>query len=511
MILPSLALPIPPVCDTEPELPICLLPGPTGNLLETTRCVLHAMGDCNPPAWYARGGKVVSASEQADGSVNWTEVEATGARVDIEHFVSVQSCKEVRGEFQFRPATMLERDARSILNSGEVARILPTLKQVQKFPYLRETNDRLVLETHGFNRGSGIYLVGDCRPEEVSLEEAVEALLELFSEFQFATEADRSRAIASVLTPALQGSSAISGSVPVTIVEANQSQAGKGLFVQTACALYDETPHIVVQRKGGVGSTDESLATNFLRGGAFVVFDNIRGSLKSEYLESALTANSSFPVRVPGKQEVLVDVSHATIWLTSNGFVSTVDLANRASFVQIRKPSNHQYRALPQLVSERKAFYQGCVLRVVRSFLEGGCPRTDEGRHSFHGWAQPLDWIVQNFFRLPPLLEGHESAQNTISNPNLAFLRALAHAVVQSGRLGEDLRPNVLADICLERDVPIVEGRDNSALELGVGGRSIGRKLSPVFRDQDSVLIDGYEVVRRTITDHSENGNPFEA
>ena len=508
MILPSLALPIPPVCDIEPELPICVLPGNPAKLLDTAETVLFTMGEGNPPAWFSRGGSIVSVSQNQPSELRTREISPAGARVDLERYLAI---RKVNGEGDLCPATMPESTAKAILHSGLAEQILPPLRRIQRFPYLRENGGEWHLEAEGYNRDTGIYLIGDRSPQDVTLEEATGALLELLSEFHFATPSDQSRAVASILTPALQASSAISGSVPVTIIEADQSQAGKGFFIQTTCAIYDEAPHTIVKRSGGAGSTDESLATNFLRGGAFVVFDNLRGSLKSEYLESALTAKSEFPVRVPYKGEVLVDVSQSTIWVTSNGFDSTIDLANRASFVRIRKRADHVYPPLPRIIEERRDFYQGCLLRVVRSFLEEGCPQTEESRHSFHQWSRSLDWIVQHLFDLPPLLDGHEDAQDTMANPNRSFLRAVAHAVRQEGRLGESLQATDLGDLCIDHDVQIVAGRDNASLEDNGATKAIGKKLRPLFKDGTTYRVDEFEVERQTARIVSANGNPFDS
>ena len=504
MIMPSLALPIPPVCDSEPELPICLLPGGDTTLCDTAETVLIAMGDGDPPAWFSRGGSIVSVSQNEPGELRTREISPAGARVDLERHLAI---RKVNGNGDLCPATMPESTAKAILKSGLAEQILPPLRRIQRFPYLRENGGEWHIEAEGYNRDTGIYLIGNCSPQDVTLEEATGALLELLSEFHFATPSDQSRAVASILTPALQGSSAISGSVPVTIIEADQSQAGKGFFIQTTCAIYNEDPHMIVKRCGGAGSTDESLATNFLSGRTFVVFDNVRGSLRSEYLESALTAQSEFPVRVPYKEEVLVDVSQSTIWVTSNGFDSTIDLANRASFVRIRKRANHVYPPLPRIIEERRDFYQGCVLRVVRSFLEAGCPQTEESRHSFHQWSGSLDWIVQHLFHLPPLLDGHEDAQNTIASPNRSFLRAVAHAARQAGRLGESLKATDLADLCIDHDVQIFAGRDNASLEDNVAARTIGKRLQPLFKDGTTYRVDEFEVERQTAQVVSSAGN----
>lgn len=54
--------------------------------------------------------------------------------------------------------------------------------------------------------------------------EAVELLSGLLNDFDFVTPGHRSRAIASLLTPALKLGGLIKGPVPVDVAEANASQ-----------------------------------------------------------------------------------------------------------------------------------------------------------------------------------------------------------------------------------------------------------------------------------------------
>ena len=277
----------------------------------------------------------------------------------------------------------------------------------------------------------------------VSDDEARDGLRSIYQEFHFQTESDRSRAIAALLTPAMKHSGFLDGPSPISIIEADQSQAGKGIFPQIHGALYGVEQFVVARRSGGVGSMDESLATNFIKGGSLIHIDNVRGKLQSEYLEAALTARSSFPARIPQMPEIDVDVSNTALYLTSNGFESTFDLGNRASIIRIRKRDGHRYSDIPGQIRQQRGFYLGCLLQIIESYWRSGAPRTEEARHTFYHWAQPLDWIVQNLFGLPPLLDGHEAAQTTLTNPAMSFLRRVAIAVAQAGRLSTPLRASV--------------------------------------------------------------------
>jgi hypothetical protein len=88
---------------------------------------------------------------------------------------------------------------------------------------------------------------------------------------------DRSRAIASFITPALKTGGLIQGKVPADVAEADQSQSGKTYRQKLVAAVYNESVSIVSQKIGGVGSVDESLSARLVEGRPFIQFDNFRG------------------------------------------------------------------------------------------------------------------------------------------------------------------------------------------------------------------------------------------
>ena len=105
--------------------------------------------------------------------------------------------------------------------------------------------------------------------------------------------------IASLITPALKSGGFIKGRVPADVAEADQSQSGKTYRQKVIAALYNEQLSLVTSREGGVGSIDESLNQALVAGRPFIQFDNFRGRFESAHLEAFLTAEGSFPCRVP--------------------------------------------------------------------------------------------------------------------------------------------------------------------------------------------------------------------
>jgi hypothetical protein len=93
------------------------------------------------------------------------------------------------------------------------------------------------------------------------LEDAVALLSNVLADFHFATEADRARALAAIITPAMVFGNLLGGRAPVDLGEADASQSGKGYRAKLTAAIYGSVVKTITQRKGGVGSMEESFAT----------------------------------------------------------------------------------------------------------------------------------------------------------------------------------------------------------------------------------------------------------
>jgi hypothetical protein len=203
-------------------------------------------------------------------------------------------------------------------------------------------------------------------------------------------------------------------------------------------AIYREFTCSVAKLKGGVGGFDESLAQKLVNGRPFIQLDNVRGVIDSQYLEAMLTVIYGEPIaaRIPYKPEIQVRPDRFIFQLTSNGFVSTRDLANRSCIIRIKKRHDYSFKRyaegdISDHVLANPQVYLGAVYRVVAEWLEEGKPATTDlrGEGRFRDWAQVLDWIVQRIFNLPPLMDGHVAAQNRVSNPGLNWLREICLAV----------------------------------------------------------------------------------
>lgn len=409
------------------------------------------------------------------------------------------------GRRKLSPAICAEETASALLATTEAREFLPKIRAIVTSPTLAlQGSDEVVTLGHGWNpHNGGVFVTGRHLPESVPLPEAVTSLSALLDDFQFQSGGDRSRALASLVTPAMKAGGLLNVSTPIEVCEADKSQSGKGFLRKLAATLYAETPSFVTQKEGGVGSLDEALASALIAGRPFIQFDNMRGKVSSTYLEAILTADGPVPCREPHKTTVEVDVRPFTFSMTSNGVEATRDLANRCSIVRIKKqPPGYVFRmyhegGLLDHVRARQPYYLGCVFSVVGEWFMAGSPRTTESRHDFRVWAQTMDWIVTNLFSSAPLMEGHNAARDRVSDQGRTWLRAIALALADDGRLDHDLAASVLAEVSAEHDIPVPLCRaDVDDMDRA---RAIGKVMAKAFREGEALNVDNFVITRSRI------------
>src|SRR5262249_48074350 len=132
----------------------------------------------------------------------------------------------------------------------------------------------------------------------------------------------------------------------------------------------------------------------------------------------------------------------------------------------------------------------GAIFYVLMEWDKAGRPRSKENRHDFTEWCQALDWIVQEYFKLDPLLDGHTEEILRLSNPNLSWLRQVAHAANRKGKLDQGLLAWEIADLCVNAGIEV--GSDRSTPEQQT--MLAGRKLNSIFSETDEVNVDVYTI-----------------
>ncbi len=497
-----------PRVTTTDTLPVVTIPGGAVTITESATELFRAIAPHRE--LFYRGGVVVELVTEEGGSTTQV-LDAAAAQSRFEKYV--RFVKPVRAPEQMLPSrtNISETIARQYLRSEACRTLLPKLNGILQCALLVERNGQLHRVTEGYDEATGFLITGGQPPMALSLEDAVLFLTSLVQDFDFVTPGDRSRAIASLITPALKLGGLIQGPIPVDVAEANASQSGKTYRQKIVAALYNQRLAVVTKKSGGVGSMEETFNDHLVKARTFVQFDNVRGKLDSQFLESFLTASGPVSARIPHHGSVAIDASKFILFISSNGFEATKDLANRASIIRIRKREGFQYRLFEgkdmlQLTYLWQPMFMGALFAVIEEWFRQGKPKTGENRHDFREWVQSLDWILQNIFHEAPLMDGHDVAKERAASPQLSFMRNIAVRLGDRGRLGTWMSASDLADFCLEEDVEMPGlPPDNQTVEEG--RKQIGRIMSKLLGDSAELLFDQFRLLREQERAPNSAGN----
>ncbi len=491
----------------RPPLPEVFLPGGETTILSVGDRLGRLLAETG--RFFSRGGATVALDRDHSGLPVLAPLQPATLASAFERVAQLMCYAKQDGEYVPVKTICSEREAKLIQAASSFQSALPPIRLLSRCPVLVD-RDRALVQIRQYDRESGILAFGDRAPD-VPLEDAVARLREMLADFHFAMPSDHARALAAVITPALVFGGLLGGRAPVDLGEADQSQSGKGYRNKITAAVYRHTVKTVTQKKGGVGSLEESFATALIQGFNFVSLDNVRSALDSPAIESFLTEDS-FLARVPHLAAVEVDPRRVIVQLTSNRASVTPDLANRSSCVRIlKRAAGYRFRDYPEgdildHVRANQSLYLGAVFAVVRAWHAAGKPRSRETRHDFRPWAQTLDWIVQHLLRAGPLLDDHRETQLRIATPVLNWLRDVALAVRNQEQLERWLRTHDLVEIISESSGVEIPGLpdDGDLADEEVRKKALqatGRRLALCFNKEPSVSLDGMTVTRRETTD----------
>lgn len=465
------------------------------------------------------GGVVVEINRQVTGYNSLQPIEPVRFRSEIEHYADLKRWKVIDGTRESMPVRCSKDIAEALLMARDFSSQLPAIKTIACCPVLVSRPNGRLVQVCGYDHQSGILADGVAVPL-CALDQARELLTGLLDDFKFASEGDKSRALASMLTPAFVLSGLFKTRTPVDLSEANESQAGKGYRMKLTAAIYHSTVASVVQNSGGgVGSLEESFCNALIQGRNFICLDNIRGKINSPKIESFLTEDC-FSARVPYQVDASIDPRRFIIMFTSNKAELTPDFSNRSYLVRILKqPDGYPFKKYPEgdLLAHVRAnwsTYLGAVFTIVMEWHKRGRPSTDESRHDFREWAGILDWIVQNVLGCAPLLDGHREVQARAVNPGLNWLRDVVLQLKQAGKYGQWLRTHELLTLIADNgiEIPGIQpGQDISGDEVRKSAcQAMGHKLKTCFKDKDELTIDDVVIRRQTAQDTTYRKNTFE-
>lgn len=509
------------IAETSSVLPDLIVPGGSQLIQETSRQLGQLLKKTGK--FFIRGNTIVEIIHDNDEETILQPVDPIRMTSEIE-LVAQPVKVTTKGVV---PTIFNKVDVERILKARNFKKELPEIKIMTKCPVFTIGSDGKLRTIIGYDPETGI-LSNTKALDDVGIEEAKRILLELLDDFHFVSDGDKSRAMAALLTPACLFGQAIKARSPLQVIEADQSQAGKGWLVKLIGTLYNQKIKTVTQSKHGPGGLEESLNKRLIEGHSLISLDNIRGKIDSPAIESLLTEDS-YPARIPYMPPIDIETKRLMLLLTSNNAEMTVDLANRSCCIQIRKqPPNHKFKSFPEgdiidHIQANHGKFFGAIRAVVSEWVTRGCQQTDENRHDFRKWARILDWIVQNIFELPPVMEKHRERQQRIVKKQLTWARSVGLLILKSDWANRWLRTSdILKLIEMSADDVEIPGlTDVESLADGATyqkvlrtmGRELGTCFSGAFKEYseggqvDVITIDEIKLERRIITERGESNS----
>jgi hypothetical protein len=125
--------------------------------------------------------------------------------------------------------TVVSVDVAKGLLDSKAAAMLPNIQTVHNSPVFVEDHGKLRVLQQGYHGvEGGKYIASNRRVDtSISLETAKKALLDLVSDFEFASPSDKSRCLAGFISPALRFGGLLKTHFPLDLCEADESQSGK--------------------------------------------------------------------------------------------------------------------------------------------------------------------------------------------------------------------------------------------------------------------------------------------
>jgi hypothetical protein len=354
-----------------------------------------------PPVLFVRGGELarIHIDEQDKARIErMNEFSLRGMMTRAADFVRVS---DKGGETSVPPPLDVVRD---VLTLGVWP--FPGLTGLIESPALRP--DGSVITEPGYDRATGLYYRPSAalnvppipdNPTRAEIAEALALLREPFCDFPYVAEADRTNALALLLTPLLRP--AIPGPVPLALVGATQQGTGKGLHAEIVSIVATGRAAVMAPMTKDE-ELQKQLYANLLAGEPLITFDNVDGRIYSPALARALTA-SEFGGRILGESRAPGMPQRATWIATGNAIQLGGDLARRcypinldAKMSQPWQRTGFRHPDLLEWVRAHRGRLIAAALTLARGWYAAGrTPAQSPVIGSFESWCRIVGGVLE--------------------------------------------------------------------------------------------------------------------
>ena len=260
---------------------------------------------------------------------------------------------------------------------------LPLLNGLTRQPYLRP--DGSLMTAAGYDASTGMFGVFDTNqysiletPTRADADDALAALIDLLTEFCFASVTDMAAALAALLTAAVRPSLS---HAPMFHVRAHMVGSGKSYLCELITAFATPQRGTPTTFPGDDEECRKLLLAELLRAPAVIEFDNLTGDLVAHKSLCTALTSERMSGRILGVSKTAT-VNTRALFLSSGNNVGPVkDMTRRCITIHLdpgcEVPAARSFER-PELVREvlrERGRYVAAALTIVRAWVVAGRPK----------------------------------------------------------------------------------------------------------------------------------------
>jgi len=378
---------------------------------------------------------------------------------------------------------------------------LPHLTKIIPVQGFFKSQNQLYLCKKGYDAKTKTYVNHDA-PDirtDMTIDDAKRIILDIYKEFAFRTEQDRTNAIAHLFTPALRGLySANHVRVPIYFYLGNRERAGKDYcagivqIVHTGEAIEDsplstsdyKAPYLEEELR-------KQLISSFMTGRRLLHFANCRGHIDNAEIERASTS-SFYEARLLGVNKIVKFENDMEFSLSGNiGITHTDDFENRCIKINLFldiEDANSRTFSTPNLhayISEHRSEILSALYSLIKKWWDAGAAPGKVAFTSFSQWAEICGGIMEFAGLGNPCIRPEKMVMST--DTDTSDMRELFN-VCFADHKEQWLNKQELQYICKDNNIFDMLDFNNRAHQIKFGKtieRFVGRILGDIKMSSD--------------------------
>jgi hypothetical protein len=380
------------------------LPDVTAEAIEA----LAARND--PPETFVRAGRLVRIREDENGTPEIQLMDDPHIKGRLARVADYVRTTE-KGETKVIPPDWLVKDVGQLPYWP-----FPSLEAVVEAPIMRP--DGTIFDVPGYDPQTRLYYrPGNgfdvasipAAPTTDDTKAAIRLLDEAVGEFPYEDDASAANTLALMLTPLVR--QAITGPVPLALIDKPQAGTGGSLLAETIAIIGSGRTAEMLGAPRDEEEWRKQITAKLAAGATMITVDNVEGALYAPSLARALTART-WTDRVLGRSET-VTVSQRAAWIaTGNNIQLRGDLPRRCYWIRLdareSRPWQRENFKHPDLlgwVMRNRGRLVHALLTLARAWFAAGKPKARNLPRlgSFEAWAETVGGMVA-FAGIPSFL-----------------------------------------------------------------------------------------------------------